>query len=77
VATYLFFRTGLEQVGERLRGYLARDEGGVLDEPATAQALAAFLLRGVHCGAVTDHEVAQLTDADLPTLSGLASRRVG
>jgi citrate lyase beta subunit len=77
VATYLFFRSGLQPIGDRLRGYLARDEGGVLDEPATAQALAAFLLRGVHCGAVGTEEVLDLTGTDLETISGLAARRVG
>ncbi|HEY0237370.1 MAG TPA: aldolase, partial [Friedmanniella sp.] len=77
VATYLFFRTGLERVGDRLRGYLARDESGVLDEPATAQALAAFLLRGVRCGAVSADEVFGLTGTDLTTVLGLAARRVG
>ena len=41
----------------RLRGYLGGVEGTVLDEPATAKALAGFLRRGVHCGALTADEV--------------------
>jgi hypothetical protein len=49
----------------------------VLDEPATAQALAAFLLRAVHCGAVRADEVGALTGADLPVVTVLADRRVG
>ena len=78
LATYLFFRTGLEGTGERLRRYLAGStDGGALDEPATAQALAAFLLRGAHCGAVTAEEVASLTGADLAGVARLADRRVG
>ncbi len=51
IATYMFFRRGLEGTGARLDAYLNGAEGGVMDEPATAQALAAFLMRGVHCGA--------------------------
>ncbi len=77
VATYLFFRTGLDRIGARLDGYLHGTEGGVMDEPATAQALAAFLMRGVHCGAVTTEEVSRLTRAPLPVVAGLADRRVG
>ena len=43
----------------------------------TAQALAAFLMRGVHCGAVATDEVTQLTGASLETVAKLADRRVG
>ena len=57
LTTYLFFRTDLDQVGARLRRYIHRSGGGVLDEPATAQALAGFLLRGVRCGAVAPGEL--------------------
>src|SRR5829696_9004914 len=64
VGTYVFFRTGLDQIGARLRPYLQRTRGRVLDEPATAQALAAFLLRGVHCGAITVGEIPILTGSD-------------
>jgi citrate lyase beta subunit len=73
--TYLFFRTDLDQVGARLRGYVHRSSGGVLDEPATAQALAGFLLRGVRCGAVAADEIPTLTGADLETITALAVRR--
>ena len=31
-----------------------RQAGGIVDEPATARALAGFLLRGLDCGALTD-----------------------
>ncbi len=77
LATYLFFRRDHEALGRRLRSYLRGADSGVLDEPATAQALAAFLLRGVHCGAVAPDEVTALVGADLTALTGLASRRVG
>jgi citrate lyase beta subunit len=77
VSTYLFFRSGLDRIGARLAAYLNGTEGGVMDEPATAQALAAFLLRGAHCGAVSAEEVTQLTGADLERITALADRRVG
>ncbi len=77
IATYMFFRNGLERTGARLDAYLNGAEGGVMDEPATAQALAAFLMRGVHCGAVSTDEVTQLTGASLETVAKLADRRVG
>ena len=61
LATFLFFRTGLDEAGGRLRDYLAGTGGAVLDEPATARALAGFVRRGVHCGAVTAEEAEALT----------------
>jgi hypothetical protein len=39
--------------------------------------MAAFLLRGVHCGAVPGETAAELTGTDLGTLTRLAARRVG
>ena len=53
-ATYAFFRDGRDAAVERLHRYLARQDSGIADEPATARALAAFLLRGLDCGALTD-----------------------
>jgi citrate lyase beta subunit len=50
-ATYTFFQDGLAAAEERLAAYLQRRSTGVLDEPATARALAGFLLRGLNCGA--------------------------
>ena len=46
LATFAFYRAGLAAAVARLRDYLDRRAGGVLDEPATAFALAGFLLRG-------------------------------
>ena len=78
LATYAFYRSGFPTAAERLRNYLARQDGasGVVDEPATAQALAAFVVRGVHCGAVDDAEVRGAAGIDRPTLDALAQRRV-
>ncbi|RZS36370.1 citrate lyase beta subunit [Herbihabitans rhizosphaerae] len=73
-ATYAFFREGLPSAAARLRAYVARTASGVLDEPATAQALASFVTRGLNCGAVEDAEVHQLTGLDRPALDALARR---
>src|SRR5690625_3851004 len=56
-ATYAFFRAGLAEVLTRLDRYVNQRGGGVLDEPATAKAMAGFLLRGLDCGAVRGEEV--------------------
>ena len=53
-ATYAFFRDGRAAAVTRLRRYLDRQESGTADEPATAKALARYLLRGVDCGALKD-----------------------
>jgi hypothetical protein len=74
LATYAFFRQALPAAAVRLRSYLDRVEGGVLDEPATAQALATTVLRGVHCGAVDPVEVEQATGASQATLEALVQR---
>jgi citrate lyase beta subunit len=62
-ATYGFYRDGREEATARLAAYLGRDSdggpgsAGVLDEPATARALAGFLLRGRDCGALDEDEI--------------------
>ncbi|WP_433295246.1 DUF6986 family protein [Actinoplanes sp. CA-030573] len=53
-ATYAFFREGRDAAVERLHRYLSRQQSGIADEPATARALAGYLLRGLDCGALTD-----------------------
>ena len=75
LATYAFYREGLPAAAARLRAYLNKQAGGVVDEPATAQALAAFLMRGVHCGAVTDAEVLELAGVRRPVLDAMARRK--
>lgn len=72
LSTFVFFRDGLASTGERLRHYLAGGGGGVLDEPATARALAGFLRRGVRCGAVEPGEAEELTGVELTALDELA-----
>jgi hypothetical protein len=56
-ATYAFFRDGAGAALARLRAYQRRQAGGVLDEPATARALAGYLRRGLDCGALDPSEV--------------------
>jgi citrate lyase beta subunit len=56
-ATYAFFADGREAAVTRLRRYLDRQDSGIADEPATARALAAFLLRGLDCGALSPQQV--------------------
>jgi len=74
LATYAFYRAGLASVAGRLRNYLGRIEGGVLDEPATAQALASFVLRGLDCGALDEAEAASATGLDRGKFEALARR---
>jgi citrate lyase beta subunit len=66
-ATYAFFREGAPEAVSRLQAYRSRRATGVLDEPATASALAAYLVRGLDCGALDADEV-PLTRADLAGL---------
>jgi citrate lyase beta subunit len=57
LATYSFFRGALPAALDRLAAYRSATAGGVLDEPATARALAAVVLRALDCGAVDAEEV--------------------
>ncbi len=77
LATYAFFRSGLAAAGARIRAYLEKVEGEVMDEPATAQALAGAILRGVDCGAVTPEEAIRATGVDRAQLEVLARRTRG
>jgi citrate lyase beta subunit len=56
-ATYAFFRAALPAAAARLGAYLERVDAGVLDEPATARALAGVLVRGADCGAVDEADI--------------------
>ncbi|WP_369257189.1 DUF6986 family protein [Geodermatophilus amargosae] len=74
VATYAFFRGALPAAAGRLSAYVERADAGVLDEPATARALAGVVLRGLDCGAVDAGEVAAATGLERPVLDALAGR---
>jgi citrate lyase beta subunit len=71
-ATYAFYRQGLIPAATRLRNYVQGTQKGVMDEPASARALAAFVLRGLQCGAVGTAEVKLLAGLELPQLRSLA-----
>jgi citrate lyase beta subunit len=73
--TYGFFRDGLAAAAARLRAYAERAESHVLDEPATAQALAGFLVRGLDCGALDEAETYALTGLDRTDLDRYYLRR--
>ena len=75
IASYAFFRDGLDGVVTRLRDYVQRTPGAFLDEPATARALAGFLVRGVQSGAVSADELTTRVGIDEPALVALASPR--
>jgi hypothetical protein len=73
--TYSFFREGLPRAAERLRAYVHGGQSGYLDEPATAAAMAGFLLRGLECGAIDTAELDELVGVDPNALATLAKRR--
>jgi len=58
-ATFAFFRDGWSEAAERLGDYHRQvpGAGGVLDEPATAFALARHLAAALACGAVQQAEI--------------------
>jgi citrate lyase beta subunit len=77
-ATYGFFVAGLPRACERLRSYAAPAETGTpgtLEEPATARALAGFLLRGLDCGALAEADIVERCGLDRAVLSALRDAR--
>ncbi|HET7306182.1 MAG TPA: aldolase [Segeticoccus sp.] len=76
-ATYSFYRDGLDVAVARLRAYTGGGDSRFLDEPATAAALAGFVLRGLECGAVDEAEVVEGIGVDRAALARLGRRRTG
>jgi hypothetical protein len=74
-ATYAFYREGLPRALTRLANYTRQAMGGIADEPATARALAAYLLRGLDCGAVDAAEVQAGSGLDERRLRALSRSR--
>ena len=74
LATFAFYRSGLHAAAARLEAYLDRQESGVLDEPATAFALAGFLLRGARLRRRGRRGGAAAGGPDEPALRRLARR---
>jgi citrate lyase beta subunit len=73
-ATFSFYREGLAGAAARLGAYRRHRLDGVLDEPATARALARFLRRAVDCGAAEVAEVSVLAGVTPAELTDLAAR---
>jgi citrate lyase beta subunit len=76
-ATYAFYREGFPAAADRLRAYFGSADSGVLDEPATAQAMASLLLRGLQCGALDEAEVTERSGVERAVLDRHYRRRVG
>ncbi|MFF8636825.1 DUF6986 family protein [Streptomyces pilosus] len=74
-AVFAFYREGYERAAARLARYAGRAGGDVMDEPATARALAGYLLRGLDCGALDAAEVARAAGLTRADLEGFAPRR--
>ncbi|GAB3800497.1 hypothetical protein GCM10028798_15100 [Humibacter antri] len=72
LATYAFYREGLAAATRRLHNYLHAGDTAIMDEPATARALARYVVRGLECGAVTPAEVEHAAGATPAELTRLA-----
>jgi hypothetical protein len=72
VANIAFYREGFDRAAGRLRAYLSKAGGAVMDEPATARALARYLYRGYACGAVTETELITAVGLDATRLELLS-----
>lgn len=72
LATYGFYRSGFDAAALRLKNYVHKLESTILDEPATARALARFIHRGLACGALTDAEVTDAAGVTPEELARLA-----
>ncbi|MFE6891197.1 DUF6986 family protein [Streptomyces sp. NPDC057694] len=76
-AVFAFYREGFEQAAARLAAYAGQSTGDIADEPATAKALAGYLLRGLDCGALDNGEVARRAGLTRADLEGYAAPRRG
>ncbi|MHC9294501.1 DUF6986 family protein [Mycobacterium sp. LTG2003] len=75
LATFTFFRTAMTAAAPRLQAYLDRRGGAIVDEPATAEALATVVLRGLDCGAFSADDVLAIApSATVPVLRNLKNR---
>jgi citrate lyase beta subunit len=75
LATGAFYRSALTAAAPRLQAYLDRRGGPIVDEPATAEALATVVLRGLSVGAFAIDDVLALApSADLTVLRKLKGR---
>ncbi|OCB45105.1 aldolase [Mycobacterium vulneris] len=75
LATYAFYRGAFAPAANRLRNYVHRLDSTVMDEPATARALANVIHRGRVCGALTVDEIETATDLSMSTVRDIALGR--
>jgi hypothetical protein len=75
LATYAFYRGAFAPAATRLRNYVHRLDSAVMDEPATARALANVIHRGSVCGALTADEIEAATDLPMSAVRDIALGR--
>lgn len=75
LVNFVFYRQTFAASARRLADYVHQRSSGVLDEPATARALARFLHRGLLCGATEEAELVSATGLDGAALEALARPR--
>ncbi|MGW5239022.1 DUF6986 family protein [Monashia sp. NPDC004114] len=73
-AVFAFYRKGFDAAATRLGNYVAHRASEFMDEPATARALADFVLRGLDCGAVDPALAMSRTGLSRDGLAALARR---
>lgn len=76
-ATYAFYREGFDAAALRLHNYVHKIETAVMDEPATARALADFVVRAMDCAAVSTAEVEKACGVPAQTLTLMARPQRG
>lgn len=75
LATYAFYRGAFANASARLRDYVHRLDSNIMDEPATARALANVIHRGSVCGALAAEEIETATDLPMSTVRDIALGR--
>jgi uncharacterized protein DUF6986 len=75
LATYAFYRSAFAPAATRLRNYVHQLDSTVMDEPATARALAGVIHRGSVCGALTVAEIETATDLPVAAMRDIALGR--
>ncbi|MGH3879541.1 MAG: DUF6986 family protein [Actinophytocola sp.] len=73
-ANFVYYLRNAEPDARRLRTYVDKKSSGVLDEPATAQALAMSLRRALDCGALSAEDIERLCGLTEAELAALAHR---
>jgi citrate lyase beta subunit len=72
IANFAFYREGFGRAANRLATYLGKADSAIMDEPATARALARYLYRGFVCGALDAEELTTAAGATPAQLELLA-----